>query len=80
MYNLCKAKQGRQTKAFQFQSPWDRSMARALQKSRFDKTYTKKLQIVAFQTMQMQKNITGKCSSMIEEHFDMLLRVRSIDA
>ena len=47
-------------------------MARALRESRSDETYIKKLQIVAFEALMMKKTRIGKCSSMIEEHFDML--------
>ena len=72
MYNECKAKQGRQTKTFEIRSRWDRSMARALRESRCDGTRIKKLQIVAFQTLQMKKQNIGKHSSMIGEHFETL--------
>ena len=72
MYILCKAKQGRQTKKFEFRSLWDRSMAGAWGESRSDETCIKKLQIVVLQTLQMKKQSIGKYSSMIEEHFDML--------
>ena len=72
MYILYKAKQGRQTKIFEIRSLWDRSMAGAWGESRSDETYIKRLQIVAFQTLQMKKQSIGKYSSMIVEHFDML--------
>ena len=38
MYILCKAKQGRQTKNFEFRSLWDRSMAGPWGESRSDET------------------------------------------
>ena len=43
-------------------------MARALQESRADETYIKKLQIVAFQMLQTKKQSIGRYSSMIETH------------
>ena len=71
MYILCKAKQGRQTKNFEFRSLRDRSMAGAWGESRSDETCIKKLQIFVCQTLQMKKQSIGKYTSMIEEHFDM---------
>ena len=72
MYILCKAKQGRQTKNFEFRSLWDRSMAGAWGESRSDETCIKKLQTFACQTPHMKKQSIGKYTLMIEEHFDML--------
>ena len=67
MYILCKAKQGRQTKNFEFRSLWDRSMAGAWGESRSDETCIKNLQIFVCQTLQMKKQSIGKYTSMIEE-------------
>ena len=71
VYILCKAKQGRQTKNFEFRSLWDRSMAGAWGESRSDETCIKKLQIFVCQTLHMKKQSIGKYTSMIEEQFDM---------
>ena len=72
MYILCKAKQGRQTKNFEFRSLWDRSMAGAWGESRSDETCIKKLQIFVCQTLHMKKQSIGEYSSMTLEHFGML--------